>query len=145
MDVVPKCPNENIHENTIPVFPLLILLLATPALADLTKIADNVYSYAGQKNASPTHTLFNEPDRYARKNSKRCRRSRHINSSAKPPSVSSACSVRADHKAALRRKQLPYLSPKVKIVPGAIPIPSSKAASYSLNASHPSGNPTQRI
>lgn len=39
------------------LFPLLVLLLTTQALADLTKIADGVYSYVGEKDASPTHSF----------------------------------------------------------------------------------------
>lgn len=36
---------------------LLGLVLTTPALADLTKIADNVYSYVGVKDASPASSF----------------------------------------------------------------------------------------
>ncbi|ABB31746.1 beta-lactamase domain protein [Geobacter metallireducens RCH3] len=39
------------------LFPILVLMLATPALADLTKISDNVYSYVGATDASPTHSF----------------------------------------------------------------------------------------
>lgn len=39
------------------LFPLLVLLLATQAFADLTKVADGVYSYVGEKDASPTHSF----------------------------------------------------------------------------------------
>jgi glyoxylase-like metal-dependent hydrolase (beta-lactamase superfamily II) len=39
------------------LFPLLVLLLTTQALADLTKVADGVYSYVGEKDASPTHSF----------------------------------------------------------------------------------------
>lgn len=35
----------------------LLLLLATPALADLTKLADGVYSYVGAKDASPANSF----------------------------------------------------------------------------------------
>lgn len=38
---------------TFLLIPILVLLLAPPALADLTRIADNVYSYVGVKEASP--------------------------------------------------------------------------------------------
>lgn len=37
--------------------PVLLLFLAAPALADLTRIADNVYSYVGEKDASPGHSF----------------------------------------------------------------------------------------
>ena len=39
------------------LFPLLVLLLTTQAFADLTKVADGVYSYVGEKDASPTHSF----------------------------------------------------------------------------------------
>ena len=39
------------------LFLLLALLPTTQALADLTKIADDVYSYVGEKDASPTHSF----------------------------------------------------------------------------------------
>lgn len=39
------------------LLPLLVLLLATPTLADLTKVADNVYSYVGAKDASPANSF----------------------------------------------------------------------------------------
>jgi cyclase len=37
--------------------PVLLLFLAAPALADFSKIADNVYSYVGEKDASPAHSF----------------------------------------------------------------------------------------
>jgi glyoxylase-like metal-dependent hydrolase (beta-lactamase superfamily II) len=40
-----------------PLLSILILSLATPALADLTRIADNVYSYVGVKGASPANSF----------------------------------------------------------------------------------------
>ena len=39
------------------VLPALLLFLAAPALAELTKIADNVYSYVGAKDASPANSF----------------------------------------------------------------------------------------
>ncbi|WP_298431611.1 MBL fold metallo-hydrolase [Geobacter sp.] len=36
---------------------LSLLLLATPALADLTKVADSVYSYVGVKDATPANSF----------------------------------------------------------------------------------------
>ncbi len=39
------------------LLPVLLLFLATPALANLTKVADNVYSYVGEKDASPAHSF----------------------------------------------------------------------------------------
>jgi glyoxylase-like metal-dependent hydrolase (beta-lactamase superfamily II) len=36
---------------------ILLLMLATPALAELTRIADNVYSYVGVKDASPANSF----------------------------------------------------------------------------------------
>lgn len=40
---------------TLILFPLL--LLATSALADLTKLSDNIYAYVGSKDASPGHSF----------------------------------------------------------------------------------------
>lgn len=37
--------------------PMLLLLLAAPALAEFTRIADNVYSYVGEKDASAAHSF----------------------------------------------------------------------------------------
>lgn len=39
------------------LLPILILVLTTPALAELTRIADNVYSYVGMKDASPANSF----------------------------------------------------------------------------------------
>jgi len=39
------------------LIPILILMLTTPALAELTQIADNVYSYVGAKDASPANSF----------------------------------------------------------------------------------------
>jgi cyclase len=39
------------------LFPLLALLHATQAVADLTKVADGVYSYVGGKDASAAHSF----------------------------------------------------------------------------------------
>jgi cyclase len=39
------------------LLPILLLLLAAPAMAELTKIADNVYSYVGAKDTSPANSF----------------------------------------------------------------------------------------
>lgn len=44
-------------KKTVYLLPVLALLLASPASADLTKIADGVYSYVGEKDASPAHSF----------------------------------------------------------------------------------------
>lgn len=35
----------------------LVLLITQPAFADLTRLSDNVYSYVGEKDASPSHSF----------------------------------------------------------------------------------------
>jgi len=37
--------------------PILLLFLAAPAMAELARVADNVYSYVGEKDASPAHSF----------------------------------------------------------------------------------------
>ncbi len=39
------------------LLPVLLLTLAAPVMADLTRVADNVYSYVGEKDASPAHSF----------------------------------------------------------------------------------------
>ncbi|MFA6148187.1 MAG: MBL fold metallo-hydrolase [bacterium] len=44
-------------KKTAYLLPVLALLLTTQALADFTKVADGVYSYVGEKDASATHSF----------------------------------------------------------------------------------------
>ena len=55
-------------------------------------------------------------------------------SSAIAPTVSSACSIRSDQNAALRRMQFLNRSPVEKRVPGAIPILIFMASSYVITS-----------